>query len=194
MNAAPFPVIGRQVPPGRSGSQHPKHRIDKPAVILSDSYPLTTTTQGQARVNKEDRGKDPVSGPYPCDHYDCSTYALTFRHYRQECFSCYISIGVLWALILDMNKTVRKIRTVLLPFKREGGFSIEFQKLWGQSRSNWDQWRNQRCPQGYLVRTVREYPSKIEDSEPSAATACSMATVSPTLRVTTSRFWAAEME
>lgn len=33
--------------------------------------------------------KDPVSGLYPYDHYDCSTYALTFRHYHQECFGHY---------------------------------------------------------------------------------------------------------
>ena len=42
MNTAPLPVIGRQVPPGRSGSQQPKHRVDKPVVILSDSSPLAT--------------------------------------------------------------------------------------------------------------------------------------------------------
>jgi hypothetical protein len=45
MNAAPLPVIGRQVPPGRSRSQRPKHRIDKSAVILSDSSPLTTLSR-----------------------------------------------------------------------------------------------------------------------------------------------------
>ena len=45
MNAALLPVIGRQVPSGRSGSQHPKHRIDKSAVILSDSSPLTMLSQ-----------------------------------------------------------------------------------------------------------------------------------------------------
>ena len=45
MNAAPLPVIGRQVPLGRFGSQHPKHRIDKSAVILSDSSPLTTLSR-----------------------------------------------------------------------------------------------------------------------------------------------------
>ena len=40
MNAAPLPVIGRQVSPGRSGSQYPKHRVDKTAVILGNSAPL----------------------------------------------------------------------------------------------------------------------------------------------------------
>jgi hypothetical protein len=42
MNTASFPVIGRQVTPRRSSSQHAKHRIDKSAIILSDSSPLTT--------------------------------------------------------------------------------------------------------------------------------------------------------
>ena len=42
MNTAPLPVIGRQVTPGRPGSQYPKHRIDKTAVILSNPAPLAS--------------------------------------------------------------------------------------------------------------------------------------------------------
>ena len=62
--------------------------------------------RGKAQANKENRGKDPVSGLYPYDHYDCSTYALTFRHYHQECFGHYISTKALRALILDTIRTV----------------------------------------------------------------------------------------
>ena len=62
--------------------------------------------RGRAQANKETRGKDPVSGLYPYDHYDCSTYALTFRHYHQECFGHYISTKALRALILDTIRTV----------------------------------------------------------------------------------------
>lgn len=62
--------------------------------------------RGRAQANKENRGKDPVSGLYPYDHYDCSTYALTFRHYHQECFGHYISTKALRALILDTIRTV----------------------------------------------------------------------------------------
>ena len=62
--------------------------------------------RGRAQANKESRGKDPVSGLYPYDHYDCSTYALTFRHYHQECFGHYISTKALRALILDTIRTV----------------------------------------------------------------------------------------
>ena len=45
MNAAPFPVIGRQISPGRPGSQYPKHRINKTPVILSDSSPLAALSR-----------------------------------------------------------------------------------------------------------------------------------------------------
>ncbi len=62
--------------------------------------------RGRAQADKENRGKDPVSGLYPYDHYDCSTYALTFRHYKQECFGHYISTKALRALILDTIRTV----------------------------------------------------------------------------------------
>lgn len=46
-----------------------------------------------------------MSGLYPYDHYDCSTYALTFRHYQQECFGHYISAKALRTLILDTIRT-----------------------------------------------------------------------------------------
>ena len=62
--------------------------------------------RGRAQASKENRGKDPVSGLYPYDHYDCSTYALTFRHYHQECFGHYISTKALRVLILDTIRTV----------------------------------------------------------------------------------------
>lgn len=62
--------------------------------------------RGRAQAKKEDRGRDPVSGLYPYDHYDCSTYALTFRHYKQECFGHYISTRDVRTLLLDTIKTV----------------------------------------------------------------------------------------
>lgn len=42
VNTAPFPIIWRQVAPRCPGTQHPKHRIDEPTVILRDSSPLST--------------------------------------------------------------------------------------------------------------------------------------------------------
>ena len=42
MNAAPLPVIGRQVTPGCSGSQYLKHCVNKTAVILSNPTPLAS--------------------------------------------------------------------------------------------------------------------------------------------------------
>lgn len=62
--------------------------------------------RGRAQADKENRGKDPVSGLYPYDHYDCSTYALTFRHSKQECFGHYISTKDIRALLLDTIRTV----------------------------------------------------------------------------------------
>ena len=57
--------------------------------------------RGRSQAHKENRGKDPVSGLYPYDHYDCSTYSLTFHHADTKCFSHYISTRALRTLILD---------------------------------------------------------------------------------------------
>ncbi len=62
--------------------------------------------RGRAQADKENRGRDPISGLYPYDHYECSTYALTFHHSRTECFGHYISTRALRALILDTIRTV----------------------------------------------------------------------------------------
>ena len=62
--------------------------------------------KGRKQAEKENRGKDPVSGLYPYDHYDCSTYALTFHHVGKKCYSHYISTKALRALILDTIRTV----------------------------------------------------------------------------------------
>ena len=62
--------------------------------------------RGRAQASKENRGKDPVSGLYPYDHYDFSTYAMTFRHTKQECFGHYISTRDIRALLLDTIRTI----------------------------------------------------------------------------------------
>ena len=62
--------------------------------------------RGRAQAKKVNQGRDPVSGLYPYDHYDCSTYSITFRHYQQECFGHYISTRDVRALLLDTIKTV----------------------------------------------------------------------------------------
>ena len=62
--------------------------------------------RGRAQACKENRGLDPVSGLFPYDHYDCSTYALTFQNTKQECFGHYISTKDIRALLLDTIKTV----------------------------------------------------------------------------------------
>ena len=62
--------------------------------------------RGRAQANKENRGMDPVSGLYPYDHYDCSTYSLTFHRSEVECGSHYISTKALRTLILETIKMV----------------------------------------------------------------------------------------
>lgn len=62
--------------------------------------------RGRKQAEKENHGKDPVSGLYPYDHYDCSTYALTFHRTDKECCSHYISTRALRALILDTIRMV----------------------------------------------------------------------------------------
>ena len=62
--------------------------------------------RGRSQANKENRGMDPISGLYPYDHYDCSTYALTFHRSEVECASHYISTRALRALILETIKMV----------------------------------------------------------------------------------------
>ena len=62
--------------------------------------------RGRKQAEKEHRGKDPASGLYPYDHYDCSTYSLTFHHADKDCFSHYISTRSLRSLILDTIRMV----------------------------------------------------------------------------------------
>ncbi len=55
---------------------------------------------------KEGQGIDPVTGLYPYDSYDCSTYSLTFHRNQQECHSHYIRTRDLRTLLLDTIRTV----------------------------------------------------------------------------------------
>ena len=55
---------------------------------------------------KEGQGIDPVTGLYPYDSYDCSTYSLTFHRSQQECHSHYIRTRDLRTLLLDTIRTV----------------------------------------------------------------------------------------
>ena len=62
--------------------------------------------KGKGRSERENRDKDPVSGLYPYDHYDCSTYSLTRYHSDAECYGHYISTKDIRALLLDTIRTV----------------------------------------------------------------------------------------
>jgi hypothetical protein len=62
--------------------------------------------KGKTKSIRENRGIDPVSGLYPYDHYDCSTYTLTFHHSEKECSGHYIRTKDIRALLLDTIRTV----------------------------------------------------------------------------------------
>ena len=58
------------------------------------------------RAVREGREPDPESGLYPNDHYNCSTYMLTYRRSERKCCGHYISTKDVRALILDTIRTV----------------------------------------------------------------------------------------
>lgn len=62
--------------------------------------------RGRAQADKENRGADPVSGLLPYDHYDCSTYSLTYRRTNKECFGHHVSTKAIRAIILETIKLV----------------------------------------------------------------------------------------
>ncbi|MEE1057426.1 MAG: recombinase family protein [Acutalibacteraceae bacterium] len=64
--------------------------------------------RGRAQANKENRGVDPVSGLYPYDHYDCSTYSLTYHRIDKKCSSHYVSTRALRTLVLETIRLVSK--------------------------------------------------------------------------------------
>lgn len=75
-------------------------------VFCADCGEKLYNHRGRVNKNKPDGGLDPTSGLYPYDHYDCSTYALTFHNTQTTCFSHYISTKALRELILDTIRMV----------------------------------------------------------------------------------------
>ena len=57
---------------------------------------------------KQGLDKDPVSGLYPFDSYDCSTYAQTRQRTEKKCYSHYIGTKALRALIVDTIRTASR--------------------------------------------------------------------------------------
>ena len=58
------------------------------------------------KAQRDGRGKDPISGLYPYDCYDCSTFKLSYYRPDQKCFGHYINTNALQELILETIKTV----------------------------------------------------------------------------------------
>lgn len=62
--------------------------------------------RNEPKAQQEGRGKDPISGLYPYDCYDCATYKLSYYHTDQKCVSHYINTNALRELLLETIKTV----------------------------------------------------------------------------------------
>lgn len=77
-------------------------------VYCSDCGAKMYNHKGLCKAKKERRDKDPVSGLYPYDNYQCSTYSLTRRHVEKGCKSHYINTRALRELILDAIRNVSK--------------------------------------------------------------------------------------
>ena len=72
--------------------------------------------RGRRNPNLENGGLDPATGLYPYDHYNCSTYSLTFQHTHMQCCSHYISTKTLRSCILD---TIRQTSQYALEHEEE---------------------------------------------------------------------------
>ena len=55
--------------------------------------------------NGKRQNADPVTGLYPADHYECSTYLKTAHRASRDCFSHYIGTIPLRMLVLDTIRT-----------------------------------------------------------------------------------------
>ena len=60
--------------------------------------------RGRSTAIQKNWPLDPVSGLYPNDHYNCSTYSLTMHHTDKKCCAHFIRTVVLRELILETIK------------------------------------------------------------------------------------------
>lgn len=58
------------------------------------------------QTKKTGSGPDPITGLYPNDHYECSTYNLSALHVETKCSTHYVSTRALRTLILE---TIREV-------------------------------------------------------------------------------------
>ena len=85
------------------------HRTDKTGtsnpltglVFCADCGAKMYNHRGKLNEKKENSGIDPITGLYPHDCYDCSTYSLSSMRSDKRCTSHYISTKALYALILE---------------------------------------------------------------------------------------------
>ena len=90
------------------------HRTDKTGianpltglVFCADCGAKMYNHRGKPKPDKPNGGIDPVSGLFPYDNYECSTYAGTLHRAEKECCRHYINTHALRALVLDATRTV----------------------------------------------------------------------------------------
>ena len=73
MCVLPVPVIGRQIPPGSTGTQNPEHRVDEETIVPGFPAPGTLT----ARKKRFQQPPDPVRNIVPSVPLVHSDFPLT---------------------------------------------------------------------------------------------------------------------
>ena len=85
------------------------HRVDKTGianpftglVFCADCGAKMYNHRGKPNLDKPDGGRNPETGLYPRDYYDCSTYSLTMNRVENGCKGHYIATGALRMMVLD---------------------------------------------------------------------------------------------
>ena len=62
--------------------------------------------RNKPKAERQGRERDPISGLYPFDCYDCATYKAPYHRIDRECFSHYINTNALRELLLETIKAV----------------------------------------------------------------------------------------
>ena len=70
----------------------------------------------QSFSQRENKDKDPETGLYPYDCYECSTYSLTFHSLDKKCSCHYIRTKAVHALVLD---TIQRVSTYAIENRDE---------------------------------------------------------------------------
>ena len=62
--------------------------------------------RNKTRARKANKDIDPITGLYPYENYECSSYDLTYSRSYTNCFSHYVNAKAIYNLVLDTIKLV----------------------------------------------------------------------------------------